>query len=326
MMRIGILIQTRACGSPPHSVYAESFIKFRETLTEDVSPPEDIPLICKSIDLAWSTILLNNDNPKLHIEKSLHDFKISLSDSAELNTSESEGGKYEAFRTLYREALLRDVFYVDLNTGDVLKEKVPEGIEHAGERVFFYLIRKYCEQGITDIMTVRASSVTEPGKVRIITISHIAHAILLHPMSHFTLNVLKLSPDDNSGIKAANHCWQFYRRLSHKNPRAGFIFTEKVSVLSSDLETATDYANPHTVRALLGTFLSTRCVGAPRFYSRICIKLLTSPRTVVTPNNDVFATKRGCLMGDPLTKTVMHLHHISASVLAHLYCQFNPSG
>lgn len=238
--------------------------------------------------------------------------KISLSDSAELNTPHRDGGKYEAFRRLAHGIVGKPVHMVDLENGQLTDIVIEDHIDNIGTRVFHNSLWEYLQGGIPDIMTVRAEGVLEPGKVRQITVSEMQHAVLLHPISHVLLDVIKLIPSSASGVKAANHAFEFYKRLNHKNPRGNFVFDEtELWVLSSDLETATDYANPHIVRLLLQVFMGPRCLGIPKLYRMVICNLLTEPRLVINSKTlEEFTTTRGCLMGDPVTKAVMHLLHL----------------
>nr|WLJ60692.1 MAG: putative RdRp [Plasmopara viticola lesion associated narnavirus 46] len=322
MFRVALLVQTRACGTPPPHVYIKTFQKFRETVTSPCSvPPRDVMAkLAAATKVVYERIVLTplqgTTLPK-RVNEALRKAKISLSDNAELSTPSKQGGKYEAFRKLYN-SIKDDVYYVDMENGQLTDEIVPRDLEHMGTRVFHYCFNKALYNQHADLMTVRCEGVLEPGKVREITISDIYHVILLHPISHVLLDVLALVPSSATGIKAANHAFEFYKRLNHKNPRGNFIFNETdLWVLSSDLETATDYANPHIVRLILHVFMGTHGLGVPSAYRFMVMKLLTEPRLVIDPHsNGDFMTTRGCLMGDPVTKFVMHLMHLVAKEIA----------
>jgi len=228
------------------------------------------------------------------------------------------GGKYEAFRQVYRRTVGVPVYRVNLHDGRLTGDLIPEDPSNIGDRCFHYTLRELNEGKLPDILTVRSESVVEAGKVRLITVSEIHHAILLHPASHILLDVLKLVPSSASGVGAANHAFEFYKRLNHKNPRASFIFDKAdLWILSSDLETATDYANPIITRIILAIFLGSHCMGFPPYYTKVIMQLLTAPRLVIDEKTrEEFVTTRGCLMGDPITKFVMHMLHLVASEIA----------
>lgn len=310
--RAGILIQTRSVGLPPPTLFLRTFQKFEETVTSKCDPP---PRGHQSaIAMATRRVyrrLVEQENLPLVVSKALRRAKISLSDSADLNFTREVGGKYEAFRTLNMEIKGRPVYRVDLENGSLTQELIEETLDNIGTRAFHYTMAKAIRNEIPDLMTVRTCGVLEPGKVREITVSDIHHAVLLHPISHILLDVLSVAPSSASGIGAANHAFEFYKRLNHKNPAAGFIFNVDPWVLSSDLETATDHISPYIVKIILDIFMGPHCLGVPKFYRNTVVFLLTSPRTVVdTATLRSFQTTRGCLMGDPVTKFVMHMVHL----------------
>jgi hypothetical protein len=129
------------------------------------------------------------------------------------------------------------------------------------------------------------------------------------------LKVIEVFPSSESGIGAANHAWNFFKRLSHNNPSASFIFKEDVDtvVYSTDWETATDYCDPHIAAAMLNRLMAH--LGVPKWYRETCVFALTCPRQVETLDKnqcpkEMFFTSRGVLMGDPVTKVVLHLYHL----------------
>nr|WLK77414.1 RNA-dependent RNA polymerase [Suillus luteus narnavirus 6] len=318
MFRISLLIQTRACGTPPPHVFLKTYRKFRETVTSPCSPPKRAvqAKLAFATKVVYERIVLDTRVGKIsfldEIKRSLTRAKISLSDSAELNTAHKDGGKYEAFRRLSSEITGKDVQMLDLENGTPTGVVIPESPDNIGTRAFHHSLGKMLRGEIVDLMTVRSESVLEPGKVREITVSDIHHAVLLHPISHILLDVLAQVPSSAAGVKAANHAFEFYKRLNHKNPRGNFIFDDvDLWVLSSDLETATDFANPYIVRIILQVFLGPHCLGIPKLYRLVVTQLLTEPRLIVDPHtNEDFMTTRGCLMGDPVTKFVMHMMHL----------------
>jgi hypothetical protein len=113
---------------------------------------------------------------------------------------------------------LGDVRGIDLTNGDQMAI-IPDIPENLGTRAFHHRLWAMLNEELTDLMTVRSSGVLEPGKVREITVSDIHHAVLLHPISHVVLDIIARVPSSESGVHAANHAFEFYRRLNHKNPR-----------------------------------------------------------------------------------------------------------
>jgi hypothetical protein len=317
LFRASLLIQTRAGGTPPPHMILKSYQKFKETITSPVRAPEYPERIAKATKVVFDRIARVQNLP-FEVALALNRAKISLSDSAELSVPRHDGGKYEAFRQVYRRIQDADVFRVNLHDGSLTSEIIPQEDSNIGERCFHFTLRELKEGKLPDILTVRSEAVVEAGKIRLITVGEIHHNILLHPASHILLDVLKLVPSSASGVGAANHAFEFYKRLNHKNPRATFIFDDADRwILSSDLETATDYANPIITRIILATFLGKYCLGFPPFYTRVIMQLLTAPRLIYDERTrESFTTTRGCLMGDPVTKFVMHMLHLVAAEIA----------
>jgi len=242
--------------------------------------------------------------------------KISLSDSGEFFTTTDVGGKLEAARLVLQHN--PEIPEISLHTGEPTGVILKEGPDNQGERLFHWAIGLFRNRSSVydrNCMSCRVSLVAELGKFRTITISHLSHAILLHPMSHLGLKVLEVFPSSESGIGAANHAWNVFKRLSHKNPSAYFLFKEEIrtAVYSTDWEQATDYGDRYISGAILNRFLNL--LGVPKWYREAIVFALTAPRQVETLDKkgcpvDWFFTTRGILMGDPCTKVVLHLFHL----------------
>jgi len=179
---------------------------------------------------------------------------------------------------------------------------------------------------LNNSMSCRISLVAELGKYRTITVSCLQHAVLLHPFSHMGIKILEAIPSSESGVGAANQAWNFFKRLSHKNPSASFIFNENIetSVVSTDWEEATNYSDPYIAGAMLNRLCSL--LGVPKWYRETMLFALTAPRQVETLDRNqcpvsLFYTKRGVLMGDPVTKVVLHLYHLIGGKIAGLLLQ-----
>jgi len=319
MYRIAILTQTRASGTPPPSVFTQTYSKYKEVLTRKVSPPSAgvTRAVVRSVKAVYDRLSMSKDI-KAILKDALGRAKISLSNSAELSTPHKDGGKYEAFRALVN-SMPESVYYMDLNTGSVTGTLIPEHKEYIGTRVFHHTLRELKEGKYPDILTVRAVPVPEMGKVRMITVSYIVHAVLLHPIAHVLLEILESIPSQKAGVSAANHAFELYKRLSHGNPSSGFIFGDKdIFALSSDLETATDYMNPYIARIFLSVFLGPSCCGLPPFYTEVILRLLTLPRKVYYERErDEFTSTCAVLMGDPVTKFVLHMTQLVSQQMAY---------
>jgi hypothetical protein len=253
--------------------------------------------------------------------------KVSLSDSGEFFTPTDTGGKLERSRIVLKTN--PRIEEIDLHTGQPTGRILTPDNSKPGERLFHWScgeFRNRREVYNRNCMSCRISLVAELGKYRTITVSTLQHAVLLHPFSHMGIEMLGVMPSSESGVGAANQAWNFFKRLSHKNPSASFIFDEKIetSVLSTDWTSATDYCDPYIAGAMLNRLCSL--LGVPKWYRETMLFALTAPRQVELLDRhgvpiSIFYTSRGVLMGDPVTKVVLHLHHLIGGRIAGLLLQ-----
>jgi hypothetical protein len=331
-LQVMILSQTRASGVPPYTVYEKTLAKTKAILTtpsskelyELVAPP-----LTRAVDHFYHDLLVRiggSEQRERFFETAVEAAKVSLSDSGEFFTPSGVGGKLEASRRV----LMTHPRIAELSletgqpTGKILTPDSP-----IGERLFHWACGMFADRRncyTNNSMSCRISLVAELGKYRTITVSTLQHALLLHPFSHMGLKILEVIPSSQSGVGAANQAWNFFKRLSHKNPSASFIFDENIetSVLSTDWESATDYCDPY----IAGAMLNRLCValGVPAWYRQTMLFALTAPRQVETLDRngapiEVFYTSRGVLMGDPVCKIVLHLHHLIGGRIAGLLLQ-----
>nr|WPR16645.1 MAG: RNA-dependent RNA polymerase [Lwood associated narna-like virus] len=325
--QVMILSQTRASGVPPRIVYDRTLAKTKAILTTP-SSKELLEFIAgplsRAVDHFYIDLLTRlgeQDKRESFFDSVMKSSKISLSDSGEFFTNTNVGGKLEASRRVLQTH--PEIQEINLHTGDytgnILTKSSP-----IGERLFHWACGKFKnrrEVYSNNSMSCRISLVAELGKYRTITVSTLQHALLLHPFSHMGLKILEAIPSSESGIGAANHSWNFFKRLSHKNPSASFIFNENIqtSVLSTDWSSATDYCDPYIAGAMLNRLCKS--LGVPNWYRESMLFALTAPRQVETLDRngvpvEKFYTSRGVLMGDPVTKVVLHLHHLIGARIA----------
>jgi len=323
IFRVATLCQTRAAGVPPRVVYQKTMDKIIKILREPSDKTRYLE-VCKylprAIDRVYYRIIDSID--------SRHDkdaffatcskaAKISLSDSGEFFSKAENGGKLEAARKVL--SVTERLQVIDLNSGELKPEYLVRSDSNQGEMLFLWACHQFLDRrNIYDrnVMSVRISLVAELGKYRAITVSHLAHAVLLHVLSHVLLEFLKIIPSSASGVGAANHAWEFFKRLSHKNPSANFLFSGKENYLfSTDWEQATDYCDHYIAQAILNRFCDL--LGIPVWYRQTCSFALCAPRQVEFINKDnkvldMFLTQRGELMGDPVVKFILHCYHLVA--------------
>jgi hypothetical protein len=325
MYRVMVMSQTRAAGVPPRSVYLKSLQKIKETLTEppDRSRYERVKgYVATGIDMLHREMVESigsESESERFWARVISRAKISLSDSGEFFTNSESGGKLEAARLVLSQN--DKIPEVDLETGAHTGRILgPE--DQVGIRLFHWACNVFRDRKTIydrNVMSVRVSLVAELAKYRAITVSHLAHAILLHVLSHVLLEYLSAIPSSRSGIGAANHAWNFFKRLSHKNPVGKFIFEKDVYVFSTDWEEATDWLD-HLISQLIVNRLCNN-VGIPTWYRQTVVFALCAPRQVEEIDQDSkilsrYFTTRGELMGDPVVKVILHICHLVARYAA----------
>lgn len=331
-LQVMILSQTRASGVPPRAIYDRTLEKTKAILlTPSSRELYDIVAgpLARATDHLYSDLLTRiggSENREKFFSDVVQTAKVSLSDSGEFFTNTNDGGKLEASRRVLRANPL--IEEIDLHTGGKTG-KILDNSSPIGERLFHWSCGKFRDRSAVytnNSMSCRISLVAELGKYRTITVSSLQHAVLLHPFSHMGLKILEALPSSESGIGAANHAWNFFKRLSHKNPSASFIFNKDIetSVMSTDWEQATDYSDPYIAGAMINRFM--HLLGVPKWYRETVHFALCGPRQVETLDRngcpiEKFYTRRGVLMGDPVTKVCLHLHHLVGRRIAGLLLQ-----
>jgi hypothetical protein len=128
---------------------------------------------------------------------------------------------------------------------------------------------------------MRSSVVSEPGgKARIYTIQEWDRTIFLQPLGHFLVETLATLPQCESGLKRANTGWDWANSFKRIDPKVTAVMMTK-SLLTSDLETATDYCDQRLCRMMLKGYVEGLGVGE-NLYLRLAIELLTSGLNLVT--------------------------------------------
>jgi hypothetical protein len=323
--RIMILSQTRASGVPPRTVFFKTMKKLREVLT---TPPDPTVYnncryyVDRAIDQLHDDVCrsIGEERRSKIFSKIVEAAKVSMSDSGEFFTKSNEGGKIEAARkVLEGNPRIKEI---NLHTGRETGKVLSKDNTNVGNLLFHWACGLFQDRSRIyerNLMSVRVSLVAELGKYRGITVSHLAHSVLLHIASHCLLEYLRQIPSDGSGVGAANHAWNFFQSISHKNPAAAFIFGDKDSyVFSSDWEDATNYCDHTVAQAIINRLMDN--LGFPAWYRQTVCFALCAPRQVEFLDEDkildVYYTTRGVLMGDPVTKVVLHCYHHVAEFAA----------
>lgn len=330
---ISYLTQTRACGLPPKPIEVRAYKKFEATTGK---VPEQLSTLQKfDLSRAVDSVCLDiksQGNFEGLLNSACSHSKISLSNSASFFCTREAGGKTESARILLNEIPV-DCPFFDLETGKVLYTFSKEDTRLTpGEKLFHFSILRALESlACVDnekphIGDVRVSTVQEPGKARIITISTLEHSVILHPMAHFLSVLLSTFPSSRTGLVASNHMWDAYKRIGRENiPFDGIYSGSKPSSIkigSEDWESATDNMNPYPVVIIFDGLREN--LGVPKFYTKLCSTLLTMPRRVY--KKDILVSRKfsepahvkfnGIFQGDPCCKQVLHLSHLLSRKIA----------
>jgi len=346
LFRISILCQTRGASTPCRAIAVDSARKFIETVSIQCEkyPKHRADMLLRHTDLIWGNVDLKKALPKLTRAAKLH-----ITGAACLDYLRKDGGKLEAARRVFQEYKGTSIHKVDLATGKLTEETI--SVEenstdvHMGDFLFHWSLQFYI-QNPQDIRTVEYVTAVEPGKARSVTKSHLAATVLLFPASGILAEFLALIPSSRDGLKAGAAGWQFFQRLDFSNPAASFLYEgireeelqlpdgsyvnyqqcPEVFGYCVDYETATDYGDWNVGRLLLGSSLYR--LGFPKWYSGACINLSNSPRRLIYKETVLgdkgenlsyvteIVTKRGWLMGDPLTKGILHLVNLTSRSVA----------
>jgi hypothetical protein len=333
---LGILCQTRGCGTPPPVVVTKTRLKFLEVVTED---PSETPL--EQLDLIRRvTEQIANRIPDHCFTGLSTKAAVTITTSASFEKNRDEGGTLEAIRELvqYR-SVDKGVEIYDLYTGAVEKV-VDQSTLSAGEYVFWRCLKYVLCTPPYELRKTKLVVVSEPGKARAVTKSCAYLKIVLDVVNKLCSWPLKKGLESSaSGMGKSAHGWNFFREISggsmkhlvfdlkYRKYLAQRVLGEDlleetfhdVYVSSTDYSTATDYLQ-HDIAANIAEVWMLKC-GIPPMLRGIVHETCYKPRTVIfssksvlkrigekyDANNNYVTLKRGVLMGDPLTKVVLHL-------------------
>jgi hypothetical protein len=188
----------------------------------------------------------------------------------------------------------------------------------------------------------------EPGKNRAVTKAVACVKVVFDFVNKICSVPLERGFDSShSGMKKANHMWNFFKDFEQK-PIRDILFSEKsrkvdeynhsmrieveyedVFGVSTDYETATDYIS-HLIGKVIAYPWMLKC-GIPKVLRDLVCEIAFQSRPIyfsgdigvgkyIGEENGIprffIETTRGVLMGDPLTKVVLHFTNIVSRRLA----------
>jgi len=337
----GILSQTRGCGTPPPLVLLQSKYKFLRTVS--CRKPAET-LTSKFIRRAALKEVLDK-LPQESFTGLSTKARIQVNTSSSWEKTRREGGTIEAARELLASLPIGEQVPVrNLDTGEIETYRSPEDFDSTGEVVFWIALDHTLRTPLGQLKAAYLTMVKEPGKARTVTKARACLKIVLDLVSKIVASPLEKGIRSSaSGMGKSNHGWNLFCRLMsdevrdmvfsldsrEENPYEGYVErtdTFKALFMSStDYKEATDQLS-HEVAADLGNAWMLKC-GIPRVLRSLVHKTCFSERTVFFAATGALNTigierpdygenirsiqlVNGVLMGDPLTKVVLHLVNV----------------
>jgi hypothetical protein len=338
---IGLLSQTRGCGTPPPLVLLQSKVKFLRTIGRS-SPPENET--SRSLRMAALEEVLDS-LPQEAFTGLATKSRITVSTSASWEKTRREGGTIEAAREILESLPIGEQVPVrNLDTGGIEGYKSISDFNSVGEAVFWLALDHTLRTPLEQLRSAFLTMVKEPGKGRTVTKARACLKIVLDLVNKLVSAPLEKGIRSSaSGMGKANHGWNLFCRLMsdevrdmvfsidnrEENAYEGYVERtdtfKNLYVSSTDYEEATDQMW-HTVASDLGGPWMRKC-GIPKVLRGIVHKTCFTPRTVFfhatgvlktfgTPHPEMGQDIRsvplvsGILMGDPLTKVILHLTNV----------------
>jgi len=335
VQKTGIVTQTRGCGTPPPLVVLKSKEKFLRTIAE-TNPDITIP----GLAAVWAvTEDLLNDFPDYVFSGLKTKAGIHITTSACMENLRSEGGTTEHIRSLVREGGLgRPVPIRDLESGGLERMELYSNLT-PGEYIFWRCLEDVLATNPDELRKAHLVMVREPGKARTVTKGHAALKVILDLVNSICSYPLKKGMESSqSGMAKANHGWNLFMNLMgpwrdqtfEKLSSSTEVFgpTDRIETVEfkdlwigfTDYSEATDKMD-HRVARIVGDAWMNKC-GLPRVLRGIVHAVCYNPRTITfsatgrlsligeptdTEGVRKVLLRQGVLMGDPLTKVVLHL-------------------
>jgi len=332
-----ILSQTRGMGTPPPLIVYQSKAKFLtliSTKPKDLSP-EAHQLVSVAMELAMKKV------PE-HVFTGLSTkARLTITASACWEKTRQEGGSLQAISDLMTEASAGyPAKVISLFTGKT-EEYITMDTSEAGEYIFWRSLEEVLRMAPEEISQVYVTVVKEPGKARTVTKGMICLKLVLDVVNKIVSYPLSKVDTSKSGMGKDAHGWNLFTEF-YQNPDESFckksqtdtgttstfireVIYEDIFAECTDFVTATD-AMHHKVCEIIALKWMKRC-GIPPLLQKIVVKTCFSPRIVHFNGKGIFShigvfsdidaytrnvrLVRGMMMGDPLTKVILHFTNIS---------------
>jgi len=338
---LGVLSQTRGCGTPPPLVLLQSKYKFLSTITTE-APPES-PTMRTLRRAAMRNVL--NELPAHAFTGLATKARVTVSTSSSWEKTRREGGTIEAARELLESLPIGEQIPVrDLDTGRIERYSDVGDFNSVGEAVFWQSLDCVLRTPLSDLTVAYLTMVKEPGKGRTVTKARACLKIVLDLVNKICSEPLEKGIRSSaSGMGRAHHGWNLFCRLMsdevkdlvfplstrEENAYEGYVERtdtfKNLFMSSTDYQEATDQMS-HVVASDLGRAWMAKC-GVPKLLQGLVYKTCYQPRQVFFHATGVLEEfgqahpemgenirsvrlVKGVLMGDPLTKPVLHLVNV----------------
>lgn len=335
----GTLSQTRGSGTPPPLVVLRSKRKFLLSVSElpPVVSPTARTLLSGAMDEVMRTL------PD-HIFTGLSTkARVTVTGSACWEATRKDGGTAQAILDLMKKYDDLSIPVRDMETGNVIEWTPRASFESIGTAIFHACLDEVLNTSPETLREVSLTIVREPGKARVVTKGHAALKIVLDTVSKICSWPLKKGfKSSESGMGKAHHGWNLFKdfssdeiyELMFKEDRSRRVedvfndhidrvtFWEDIYFASTDYQEATDRL-VHSIAKMIAVKWMERC-GIPKLLQGLVCAVCYRPRTVffsatgalkeiglpLGGDQNSLVLHRGVLMGDPLTKVILHFTNI----------------
>jgi hypothetical protein len=335
----GTLSQTRGSGTPPPLVVLRSKKKFLRSVSE--SPPNVSPTSMAIIHASMERVLRNTPD---HIFTGLDSkARVTVTGSACWESSRREGGTAQAILSLMGKYEHISIPVRNQETGNIIEYIPKDNFESIGTGVYHACLDEVLNTPVEELRKVHLTIVKEPGKARVVTKGHAALKIVLDTVSKICSYPLKKGfKSSHSGMGRSHHGWNLFRDFTseemfdllfseNRKRRVEDSFNDHIdrTMYWEDLYfSSTDYSEAtdrmvHAFARIIARMWMQKC-GIPAILQGIVLGVCYKPRDVyftatgplkrfgtpVDESTHHLTLYRGVMMGDPLTKVVLHFANI----------------
>jgi len=339
----GILSQTRGAGTPPPLVILQSKVKFLKTIsTVDDEPTETSVAL---VDNSLSKVL--RDLAQESFTGLATKARVTVATSATWENTRDTGGTSESIRevlSLYH--VDNPVPIRNLDTGEIDDYKGPLQFDTIGEFIFWACLDNVLNTPPEELRYAFLTVVREPGKGRSVTKGRACAKIVLDVVAKICAWPLKKGiKSSTSGMGQSHHAWNSFLdmmstemkselfSLKEREERQFGDYVERTDTFEHLFQSSTDYQEAtdrmqHWFAASAGNAWMVKC-GIPPILRGITNAVCFQPRWIYFTATGVLSGMgedasslgenvrrmkllKGVLMGDPLTKVVLHLSNVVA--------------